>query len=337
MRDAMPTGIAGLDIMLDGGLPGSGLVEVFGERAVGKSVLSLQCAFAAAASGTNVLVIDTELGYEKNLLPYWTKSLKERFASRVTVHKVSPIKSLEEGRKKRATDAVLKEALKNLLTQYQIEASEGQLSQVISTLSPVMKLSADKAQNAIYILEEPGMPGLMGLHGIDGEFCVSEGGRVELRLKPGGVREPENSPVGSFVRDNSVGLLIYDSISAPAKSTFTGTQDLPARSTSFAFLLGQAQKISSRSELPVLAVNHISVHPHNPAWTHPYGGLIVGYDFKYVFHLEREPSESKLREYPIINRESVKRHNRVLWSYRHPRVELYGQAALLNLDENGFS
>ena len=322
--------------MLDGGLPGSGLIEIFGERAVGKSVLCLQAAFAAAAKGRNALIIDTELGYEKGLLPYWSKPFGERFGSRISCRRVSVERRLEEGRRKRATEAVLKEAIKNALAQHQMDASDGQLAQIISILSPVARLTADKAENAVYLLEEPGLAGLMGLHGIDGEVSVSEGGRVELRLRPGGVREPENSPVGGFVRDNDIGLLIYDSISAPAKSTFTGTQDLPARSSSFAFLLGQAQKMSSRFGLPVLAINHISVHPHNPAWTHPYGGLIVGYDFKHVFHLEREPSASKLEEYPISNRDGMEKHNRLLWSYRHPRVDQYGQAALLYLDEHGF-
>ncbi len=336
MAGFLPTGAAGLDEMLGGGLPTSGLIELFGEKATGKSVLCLQTASATAGAGKNVLIVDTELGYEKNLLPYWAAPMRSRFGSNISYSKVTVERRLDDGRKKRVIEAVMKEAIRNLLLQYQIETTEGQLSQIISVISPVAKLTADKSVGRIYILEEPGLNGLLALHGIDGEMVVSEGGRTELRLKPGGIREPENSPIGNFVRDYGIGLIIYDSISAPAKSTFTGTQDLPARSSTFAFLLGQAQKMSSRFGIPVLAVNHISIHPHNPAWSHPYGGLTVGYDFKYVFHLEREPSESKLKEYPVANSDSVKEHNRLLWSYRHPSIDQYAKAVLLYLDESGF-
>jgi hypothetical protein len=332
---SLHTGAEGFDELLDGGLPSGGLVEIFGEKAVGKSILCFQIAYSVAST-KNVLVIDTELGYERSLLPYWSKPLAERFSEKVSVLKVEVEKRFDDSKKRRANEAVLKEAIRNLLSSYHIEATESQLSQIVGIAAPSFKLAAQKNANCIYLLEEPGLVELMQLHGIDGEMYVSEGGRVEFRLRTGGVKNAEYSPIGDFIRDKEIGMIVYDSISAPAKSTFIGTQDLPARSSSFAFLLGQAQKLSSKFSIPIIAVNHISVHPHNPSWTHPYGGLIVGYDFKYVFLLEKEPSASKLDDYPICNRETMKKHNRILWAYRHPRIEQYGLAALLMLDERGF-
>lgn len=334
MEGIISTGIDGFDQLLQGGLPSGGLVEIFGEKAVGKSILCLQVAFSSALN-RNVLIIDTELGYERNLIPYWLKPFSERFGSKVTVQKVSVERRFDD-KKRKANEAVLKEALRGLLLRFQIEASENQLSQMLGIAAPAFKLIADKKENAIYLLEQPGLAELMQLHGIDGEILATDGGRVEFKLRVGGVKDAEYSPLGRFVDEKDIGLIIYDSISAPAKSNFIGTQDLPARSSSFAFLLGQAQKISSRFSIPILAVNHISIHPHNPSWAHPYGGMIIGYDFKYVFHLEKEPSESKLESYPICNREKMKRHNRLLWAYRHPRIEEYGMASLLLLDEKGF-
>jgi len=335
MDEMFHTGAAGFDQLLDGGLPSGGLVEIFGEKAVGKSILCFQIAYSVA-SAKNVLIIDTELGYEKSLIPYWSRPLSERFGEKVSLLKVEVEKKFDDNRKRKANEAVLKEAIRNLLAGYHIEATENQLSQMVSIAAPSLHISAQKKENSIYLLEEPGLMQLMQLHGIDGDMSVTEGGRVEFRLKAGGVKEAEYSPLGDFVKDRDIRLIVYDSISAPAKSTFIGTQDLPARSSSFAFLLGQAQKLSSRFSIPILAVNHISVHPHNPSWTHPYGGLIIGYDFKYVFHLEKEPAASKLDDYPICNRDIMTKHNRLLWVYRHPRIEQYGVASLLLLDEQGF-
>jgi hypothetical protein len=143
--------------------------------------------------------------------------------------------------------------------------------------------------------------------------------------------------LGRFVAERKASLVVYDSISAPMKAVFAGTQDLPARSSSLALLLGQVQRICSSLGSSVLAVNHITVNPINPAWSHPYGGLIVGYDFKYAFHLEKAPSESKLEEVPLTNPVMKGKGNRLVWVYRHPRLEEYGSACLLRLDEGGFN
>lgn len=330
---SIQTGVQGFDRLMEGGLPRSTLLEVFGLKAVGKSLFGLQSSFSSASEGLNALVFDTELSYFHNLLPFWRKPLTERFKAEIQVQRATVHRTSLEGKRKKASIAVLKESIRSAARQAQIEPSEEQLSQAVAVLLPDLKIEAEKADNAVYIVEEPSLTSLLAIHGVDTDMVVSEGGRVEMRLR--GMSRPEDSPLGSFVEEKRISMLVYDSISAPAKSTFTGTQDLPARASSFAFLLGQAQRLASRYNLAIVAINHISVHPHNPSWTHPYGGLIMGYDFKYVFHMEREPSPSKLAEYPIVNIEDCKEHNRLLWVYRHPRIDEYQAAVLVNLDSSG--
>jgi len=45
------------------------------------------------------------------------------------------------------------------------------------------------------------------------------------------------------VKEANAKLVVYDSISAPLKSLFAGTADLPARSSSVAMLLMNAQRL----------------------------------------------------------------------------------------------
>src|SRR5579875_529767 len=144
-------------------LPSGGLVEIFGEKAVGKSILCFQVAYSVA-SKKNVLIIDTELGYERSLLPYWSKPLAERFSEKVTVLKVQVEKRFDDNKKRRANEAVLKEAIRNLLSSYHIETTDSQLGQMVSIAAPSFKLAAQKNANCIYLLEEPGLIELMQLH-----------------------------------------------------------------------------------------------------------------------------------------------------------------------------
>jgi len=338
MTRPMSLGVEAFDAMLGGGLPTASLVQIFGLKALGKSIMCLQAAVKNASEGRSTLIVDTELGYANNVAPHWLGPLNERFKVKAKLEVTKVERAFEDTKRRKPSEAFIREALVNALRQVQVAPTDQQLTEAVCMFMPYIKLTASSGDKAsIYLTEAPGLVDLLALHGARVEILVSEGGRVEVRLQPHGLLDPRYSPVGRFVKEKEVSLVIYDSVSAPMKAVFAGTQDLPARSSSLALLLGQVQRLCGEMELAVLAINHISVHPHNPAWTHPYGGLIVGYDFKYVFHLEKAPSESKLQEFPITNPDRIGKANRLLWSYRHPREEEYGSAALLNLDEWGFS
>jgi hypothetical protein len=323
--------------MLAGGFPGSSLVQLFGLKALGKSILSFQTAVKNASLGRSSVVVDTELGYMSNVVPHWLKPLGERFGFSPRVLRVEIRRTFDDPKKK-SSEAYLREAFTSALRQVQLTPTDQELTEALNVFAPGTELVAEKGDGpCVYIVEAPSLVDLLSIHGLRVEIVVSEGGRVEVRLQPHGLTDARFSPLGRFVADRKASFVVYDSISAPMKAVFAGTQDLPARSSSLAFLLGQVQRVCGALGISVLAINHITVHPINPAWSHPYGGLIVGYDFKYVFHLEKAPSESKMEEVPLTNPEAKGKGNRLVWAYRHPRLEEYGSACLLRLDENGFN
>jgi recombination protein RecA len=59
-RDAIPTGFAALDSALDGGLPRSSIIELFGPPASGKTTLALQSAARAQQNRATAAWIDAE-------------------------------------------------------------------------------------------------------------------------------------------------------------------------------------------------------------------------------------------------------------------------------------
>jgi hypothetical protein len=338
VSEPVSTGSPELDKMLEGGFPTSSLVQLFGLKALGKSILSFQTAVKNVSQGRSSIIVDTELGYLNNVIPHWLKPFGERFGCDARVVKVGIQKTYDDAKKKRSSEAFLREAFSNVLRQVQVTPTDQELTDALNIFAPNLQLAAEKADEpCVYVIEAPSLVDLLSLHGLKVEILVSEGGRVEVRLQPHGLSDPKFSPLGRFVTERKASFVVYDSISAPMKAVFAGTQDLPARSSSLALLLGQVQRICNAIGVSVLAINHITVHPINPAWSHPYGGLIVGYDFKYVFHLEKAPSESKLEEVPLTNPGAKGDGNRLVWAYRHPRLEEYGSACLLRLDEDGFN
>ncbi|MGC2034803.1 MAG: DNA repair and recombination protein RadB [Thermoplasmata archaeon] len=58
--DRLPTGIASIDALLDGGLDTDGLTELYGEGGSGKTIVCLQITQRVALQGDWVLYIDTE-------------------------------------------------------------------------------------------------------------------------------------------------------------------------------------------------------------------------------------------------------------------------------------
>ncbi len=337
MSEPVSTGSPDLDAMLDGGLPASSLVQLFGLKALGKSILSFQTAVKNLSSGRSSIIVDTELGYLNNVVPHWLEPMGKRFGCKARVVRVEIRKTFDDAKKRKSSDAYLREAFAGALRQVQVLPTEQELTEALNIFAPAIQLSAEKCEEpCIFVVEAPGLVDLLAIHGLRVEVVISEGGRVEVRLQPHGLTDPRFSPLGRLAAERKASFVVYDSISAPMKAIFAGTQDLPARSSSLAMLLGQVQRICNSMGLAVLAVNHITVHPINPAWSHPYGGLIVGYDFKYVFHLEKAPSESKLDEVPLTNPDAKGKGNRLVWAYRHPRLEEYGSACLLKLGEDGF-
>lgn len=60
----IPTGISGIDTLLEGGIPIGCITELVGEPSTGKSYLALRTIAAAQAQGKTCLLIDTECSYD---------------------------------------------------------------------------------------------------------------------------------------------------------------------------------------------------------------------------------------------------------------------------------
>ena len=173
--------------------------------------------------------------------------------------------------------------------------------------------------------------------GVDAAKGVSEGGRVELRLKSTPVYE---SALFRLVERTKAKLLVYDSLSAPLKSTFPSTQDLPARSSSLAMLLSHAQRLCIQFGLSVLTTSHVSIDPIK-AWNrHPYGGVILGHDAKFSFELTKLDAKRSKDEHPqAVNPDAKQKdenRGRAIWVQRHPAMADYSRFGYATLDEEGF-
>jgi len=68
--EKLPTHCKALDQLTDGGLPTGTITQVFGEKALGKSILCFQAACATVASGRTAVVLDTEQSYMSYLVEY---------------------------------------------------------------------------------------------------------------------------------------------------------------------------------------------------------------------------------------------------------------------------
>ncbi|MEM0385410.1 MAG: hypothetical protein QXH64_03050, partial [Nitrososphaeria archaeon] len=97
---------------------------------------------------------------------------------------------------------------------------------------------------------------------------------------------------------------------------------------------GQTQKLCSELNISVIALNHVTVNPIT-GQNKPYGGQIVGYDFKFSFMLEKAYS-SIINDKTIVNSRILNEANRVLRVHRHPSIPEYSLSIALKLCDEGF-
>src|SRR5271169_3894246 len=86
--ERLPTNCKVLDTLTDGGLATGTITQVFGEKALGKSIISFQAACAAAVSGMSAIILDTEQSYGSYLIPYWQERMSRRFGKEIPVNEV---------------------------------------------------------------------------------------------------------------------------------------------------------------------------------------------------------------------------------------------------------
>ena len=329
------TGLEAFDKILGGGLPKGVLVQVFGEKAVGKSIFSSQIAYKNLGQELGSLIIDTEQGFKNTIGSYWHERFKKRFNLECGVQYVKVKRFALKGREKRIFESELKSVLESALSSMKINYTRAQLEQACWPFLEGIELEYTvNDKPTLYVIEAPALQDILSLNGVRCDLIISDSGRVEIRLLPGTTFKASESVLGKFVREAKISLLVYDSISMPLKSTFIGTQDFPGRSSATALILGQTQKLCSELNLSVIALNHITVNPIT-GQNKPYGGQIVGYDFKFSFLLERAYS-GVVNDRSIVNEKVLGEANRLLRVHRHPTFPEYSLSIALKLCDEGF-
>lgn len=313
------TGSEGLDRALGGGLAKGALTQIFGEKGVGKSLLALQTACNVITSGKSAVILDTEQSYSHLL--GWLPAMEKRFGKKFRVVWCSVTRSF--GKKK---NVEVKGAIEALLAQLKLPSDGQKLKALMWILAPDVHLEYERLEGpALYVVSTPYIQDLLHIHGIRAEIFSSSGGRVEVRMLPGMVVDATASAIGSLLHDVDVQLLVYDSLTMPFKSTFISTQDLPARSATMAMLLSQAQRLCNAMDIAVLAINHVSDNPSNPYdRARPFGGRIVGYDFKFSYYLMN------------LSKPKDEEQRRAIVAHRHLLLPPYTKTGEVKITEEGF-
>ena len=336
--DRLPTGCKAVDELLDGGLATGTITQLFGEKALGKSIFSYQAACSAVASGHSAVILDTEQSYSSYLIPYRQSGMAKRFGREINTRDLKLERVAKPtGRKKEGVSR--SEIITNIATTLDrigVSYTNAHLGPIADILCPSFRVEVPMDGSSVFILQAPEVTDLLNLHGVDAAKEVSKGGRVELRLRQTPTYE---SVLHQIIRDSGAKLLIYDSISAPFKSSFPSTQDLPARSAGMAMLLSHAQRLCVDFGIAVLVVSHVSIDPIK-AWNrHPYGGIILGHEAKFCLELTKSLAKRKSQsgeEAEVENEEEMKDEGRAFWVARHPAMAEYSRKGFANIDEEGF-
>ena len=327
-----------LDLLTDGGLPTGTITQVFGEKALGKSILSFQAACATVAEGgRSAIVLDTEQSYISYLMKYRYPGMRKRFGKEINVREAKLEKVPRSSRKKSVSRSELVSKLSSTLNELGVVYGDSHVSSVADILCPEFDVKfEDAGEPSVLIIQMPEITDLLKLHGVDAEKVVSGGGRVEMRLKSTPVYQ---SALYNLIEQTKAKLLIYDSISAPLKSTFPSTQDLPARSSSVAMLFSHAQRLCIEFGIAVLTTSHVSIDPINEWDRRPYGGIIIGHDAKFSFELTKATAErnTKAKVKPTaVNPEDESEEGRKVWVQRHPAMADYSRYGYAAIEDEGF-
>jgi len=161
---------------------------------------------------------------------------------------------------------------------------------------------------------------LLRLHGIDHRLNISKEGKME-NIVSGFI---ENT-VEKLVKTGDVCLIVYDSLTNPLRTAFTGGRvNFPARADAVNMLFLQIQNICSDYDVKVITTHHQTVDPARP-WEKPVVtlGAALLHNIKVVAYIEKIHS----KKYPELRRLTL-----VRWFNAKP----WEKQEYLNLSDEGF-
>jgi RecA/RadA recombinase len=333
--DRIQTGCKAIDTLMQGGLATGTITQIFGEKALGKSILSLQAACSAVAEGHSAIILDTEQSYFSYLIKYRREGLNKRFGKNIPIRELKLERVPRSSKKNKGplSRSQLVTALSSMLNSQGVAYNENHLSAIADMLSPEYQVKLEGTDPSVMVIQMPEITDLLALHGIDADKAVSEGGRVELRMRSTPVYQ---SALYQIVQQTKAKLLVYDSISAPFKSAFPNTQDLPARSAGLAMLLAHSQRLCVQFGIAVVVTSHASIDPMHAWDRRPYGGVTLGHEAKFSFELTKATSKRNEDAVAVNPEEKQEDGGRAFWVQRHPAMADYSQFGYANIDDEGF-
>jgi RecA/RadA recombinase len=335
VMEHLATGCFAVDTLTDGGLPTGTITQIFGEKALGKSIISFQAACSLASSGRSAIILDTEQSYSSYLVPYWRERMAKRLGAEISVLEMKLERAPKaSAKKKQVTRGQLMNSVGESLDRLGVSHTDLHLSAIADILSPDFDVELPSKTPSVMVLQTPEVVDLLNLHGVDAAREVSSGGRVELRLRQ---TPTYQSALHHIISETGAKLLVYDSISAPFKSAFPSTQDLPARSSGLAMLLAHAQRLCIEFGIAVLVTSHVSIDPINPWDRIPYGGIILGHDAKFSLELTKATASRNKDGGPeAVNPELKATSTKAFWAARHPALAEYSRFGYAVQDGEGF-
>jgi RecA/RadA recombinase len=245
-----------------------GIVAIFSQPAVGKTLFCLQESAFFISRGLNVLFIGTE-GNEISMIAKWFPKLRDRFGAPKGVFLLEQKKTLED-----------------LFEFFGFKV-------YLSYKGKVTKKKSGKEEAT---------------------------GKTEFR-----VIEKIESKLEEVIKDKKINLIIIDSLTAPIKSKFYGSQqDNPAKAGALALLLTELLHLQGKYKFAVIVTAHESFNPANPydTQTRAAGGINFYHFCKRIFYVDRR-------------RARVEKNYRRIWVVRCEDIDPASRAVAIKIDDLG--
>jgi len=263
----MKSSIEGLNEVFGGHVYNSDeIVALYGKPQVGKTLFCLQ---EAVASNSNVLYIDTEGGF-KGMAGKWLDILTERFKSKSKIY-LEPAKNLQH----------LMEFF-GFKTRVVFQASDDTDDEEEESQSKKTNIDKKSIEKIISDLQKKERK----------EMKVK--GKMEFRV----LEKYDNAPVDIWVEKSEIDFVILDSVSAPVRVLMPEErQNLPARATAMAIIMGKLVSLQQNYNVCVLVTNHASFDPMNPhGLAQMRGGIAVHHFAKRIIYMDMRDKKD-LRNY----------------------------------------
>jgi adenosyl cobinamide kinase/adenosyl cobinamide phosphate guanylyltransferase len=272
------------------------IVAIYGKPQVGKTLFCLQ---EAVASGKNVLYIDTEGGF-KGMAQKWYEIFRERFKYKGHIY-LESCKTLDA-----LTDFLgFKTRVVFRVADEEDDGGDNDKKRKKDASTVEEKVAEMQRQERREMREK---------------------GKMEFRV----IERYENALIDGWIKEKDIEFVILDSISAPIRVLMPEErQNLPARATAMALVMGKLVNLQQRHNVCVLVTNHASFNPTDPYQsrdaTSPImrGGISVYHFSKRIIYMD----ERHGKDY---------RNFRRLWIMRIEDEPRAGAVVGVKIDDAGF-